>query len=56
MKKLISVVIIALALICGYTIGRQQTIRQAELLSVTEGEYYLNFGDEVHIYTFEEVK
>lgn len=56
MKKLISIALIALALIGGYTIGRQQTIRQAELLGVTESEYYLNFGDEVHIYTFEEVE
>ncbi len=54
MKKLVSVILIAVALIMGYNIGRQQTIQQAELLNVTDSEYYLNFGDEVHIYTFEE--
>lgn len=54
MKKLVSVILIAVALIVGYTIGRQQTIHQAELLNITDSEYYLNFGNEVHIYTFEE--
>lgn len=54
MKKLVSVILIAVALIVGYTIGRQQTIQQAELLNVADSEYYLNFGNEVHIYTFEE--
>lgn len=56
MKKLISITLIALALMCAYTIGRQQTIRQAELCEITNEGYYLNFGDEVHRYTFEEVE
>ena len=54
MKKLVSVILVAVALIVGYTIGRQQTIQQAELLNVVENEYYLSFGNEVHIYTFDE--
>ena len=54
MNKLVSVILIAVALIVGYTIGRQQAIQQAVLLNVAENEYYLSFGDEVHIYTFEE--
>lgn len=54
MKKFVSITLIAVALIVGYTIGRQHTIRQAEIYEITESEYYLNFGDEVHIYTFEE--
>lgn len=56
MKKLVSVILIAVALMVGYTIGRQQTIHQAELYEITEDGYYLNFGDEVHSYTFEEVE
>lgn len=51
---IITVVLIALALIGGYTIGRQHTIRQAELLKSTDSEYYINFGDEVHAYTFKD--
>ena len=51
--NLIVVAIIVLTLICGYTIGRHNTIRQAELLDITENEYYINFGNEVHTYTFE---
>lgn len=53
MKKLVSVILIAVAIIVGYNIGRQQTIHQAELLTVTESEYYINFGNEVHNYIFE---
>ena len=54
MKKTIAIIaLVALALVGGYTIGRQQTIRQAELLDVTDTEYHINFGDEVHTYTFE---
>ena len=56
MKKLIALTLIILALIGGYTIGRNRTIRQAELLEVTDAEYYINFGDEIHSYTFEEVE
>lgn len=55
MKKVVIIIIlVALALIGGYTIGRQHTIRQAELLDITDTEYHINFGDEVHTYTFEE--
>jgi hypothetical protein len=54
-KKTIAIIaLVVLAFVGGYTIGRQQTIRQAELLEITNTEYYINFGDEVHIYTFEE--
>ena len=56
MKKLIATTLIAIALVGAYTIGRHHTIRQAELLEVTDTEYYINFGDEVHNYTFEEVR
>ena len=55
MKKFIVIIaLVALAFVGGYTIGRQQTIRQAELLDITDTEYHINFGDEVHTYTFEE--
>ena len=55
MKKLIAIIaLVILALIGGYTIGRHHTIRQAELLEVTDIEYHINFGDEVHTYTFGE--
>lgn len=47
---------IATALILGLHIGRAYTIRQAELLETTNNTYYISFGDEVHEYTFEEVR
>ena len=56
MKKLIAIILVALTFIGGYTIGRQHTIRQAELYDIAEDGYFLNFGDEVHSYTFEEVE
>ena len=37
----------------GFYIGKNYTIHQAELLDKT---YYINFGDEVHEYIFEEVE
>lgn len=55
MKKAIAIIaLVVLALIGGYTIGRHNTIHQAELLDITDTEYHINFGGEVHIYTFEE--
>ena len=50
----ITTCLVVIALVCGYTIGRQHTIRQAELHSIAEDGYHINFGDEVHSYTFEE--
>ena len=47
---------IATALIVGLHIGRAYTIRQAELLETTNDTYYISFGDEVHEYTFEEMR
>ena len=52
-KAIVIITLVVLALIGGYTTGRQHTIRQAELLDITENEYHINFGDEVHTYTFE---
>ena len=46
------VVAIILALALGCTMGRYYTIRQAELLDVTDSEYLINFGDDIHTYTF----
>lgn len=51
----IALVIVA-ALVIGYCIGRSHTIRQAELLETTNDGYFISFGDEVHEYTFEEVR
>ena len=42
-----------LVLVLGYAIGRTNTIRQAELLDITDTEYYIGFGDEIHTYTFD---
>ena len=54
MKKAISLaLVIVLALALGYTIGKHQTIRQAELIDVTDCEYHIGFGDQIHTYTFE---
>jgi hypothetical protein len=48
--------LVTIALIGGYTIGRHHTIRQAELYDITESGYDINFGNEIHTYTFEEVR
>jgi hypothetical protein len=46
----IAIALEALALVSGYAIGRQNTIQQAELIEITETEYLIGFGDEIHIY------
>lgn len=43
--------VIVLAL--GYMLGRHQAIHQAELIDVTDCEYHIGFGDEIHTYTFD---
>lgn len=48
--------IILVSLMVGFYFGRGYTIKQAELLEVSDEGYFINFGDEVHEYTFEEVK
>ena len=48
--------VIVTTIAIGYHIGRSHTIRQAELLETTNDTYYISFGDEVHEYTFEEVR
>lgn len=55
-KVALIIILVALTLFGGYTIGRHSTIRQAELLDVTNTEYHIGFGDEIHTYTFEEVE
>ena len=44
------------AFVVGLHFGRSYTIRQAELLETTNDTYYIGFGDEVHQYTFEEMR
>lgn len=53
LKALILAIAIALALMLGYMAGKRQTIRQADLINVTDHKYYIGFGDEIHTYTFE---
>ena len=48
------IAIVALAIVGGYHMGRYHTIYQAELHNVTEDGYEINFGDEIHSYTFME--
>lgn len=59
-KPLLKTTAIILAIITAFVIGlhfgRSYTIRQAELLETTNDTYYIGFGDEVHKYTFEEVR
>lgn len=56
MKALIKATAIIMAtLMVGFYVGRGYTIRQAELLEVSDEGYFINFGDEVHEYIFEEV-
>lgn len=50
------ILVIAAALVLGLHMGRSYTIRQAELLETNNDTYYISFGDEVHEYTFEEVR
>ncbi len=45
--------IVALAFVLGHTMGTTQTIRQAELLDITDTEYQLGFGVQIHTYTKE---
>jgi hypothetical protein len=52
-KALSIVLVVVIALAIGYTMGKSQTIHQAELISVDEQEYHIGFGDEIHTYTFE---
>lgn len=52
--KAISIMLIALVI--GFYVGRSYTIKQAELLETTNDTYFISFGDEVHEYTFEEVR
>lgn len=52
-KAIVTIILVALALVGGYTIGRQHTIRQAELLESTDSEYHIGYGDEVHVYTYD---
>ena len=56
LKATIIILAIATALAFGISIGRSYTIRQAELLETTNDTYFISFGDEVHEYTFEEVR
>lgn len=53
LKALSIVLVIVIALAIGYTMGRTQTIRQAELIDATDHEYHIGFGDEIHAYTFD---
>lgn len=53
LKAISLVLVVVLALILGYTIGKHQTIRQAELIDANDCEYHIGFGDEIHTYTFE---
>ena len=56
LKAIAIILAIATALVLGLHIGRAYTIRQAELLETTNNGYFISFGDEVHEYTFEEVR
>jgi hypothetical protein len=53
LKALSLALVVVLVLMLGYTMGRSQTIRQAELIDATDTEYHIGFGDEIHAYTFE---
>lgn len=52
-KLICYILIIAFTLTLGYFIGRADTIHQAELIDVTDHEYHIGFGNEIHTYTFE---
>ena len=50
------VIAIVIALVASFIVGRAYTIRQAELIETTNNGYFINFGNEVHEYTYEEVR
>ena len=52
-KSTCIVLALIFVLVAGYNIGRTNAIHQAELLNTTDTEYFINFGGEVHSYTFE---
>lgn len=56
-KSIIFTSVVALiTTVGGYTIGKNHTIKSAELHNITSEGYDISYGDEVHNYTFEEVK
>ena len=52
-NRLAIVLAIVIALVVGFIVGRVYTIRQAELVETTNNGYFINFGNEVHEYTYE---
>ena len=52
MKKIYALIAFTFisALLLGFAFGRYHTIRQAELIGVNPSEYYITFGNSVHIY------
>lgn len=53
---LIITIIIILSMMIGYQLGKYNTIYGAKLLNVEDGYYIIGYGDEAHLYTFEEVR
>jgi hypothetical protein len=53
LKALSIALVVVLVFALGYMLGKHQTIRQVELIDVTDCEYHIGFGDEIHAYTFE---
>lgn len=52
--KAVSCVITACAIFTtGMHIGRHNTIREAELVDITDSEYFIDFGGEVHVYGYD---
>lgn len=42
---------IAISLVIGYFVGRYHTIHQAEIVDITDTEYFIDFGGEIHKYS-----
>lgn len=52
LSNCVTIALVTLALVGGYTMGKYHAIHQAELHTITEHGYNINFGNEIHAYTF----
>lgn len=50
MKKLLALLLILTAFVCGYFFGQHHAITNASIHSITETGYQLNFNGQIHDY------
>ena len=52
MKKIILAITIITIFVAGFAIGKQTTIKSAQLYEVTNDGYSISFDEEIHDYTY----